>query len=176
MVRLCFTALFAALIAGGTFIAVPLGPIPLVLQNLFVLLSGMILGPLLGSAAVCLYLLAGILGAPVFAGFTGGITRLAGPTGGFLAGYILAALVSGLIAGKPGIVFSQIRIIAAAILGLLAVYIPGLVWLKISTGYDWAKTLITGFVPFLLGDLLKGIAAVLIAPRLRKIAGNHFHG
>ena len=89
---LTLTALFAALIAAGTFISIPLpfSPVPIVLQNLFTVLAGLILGPALGAAAVALYLAAGIIGAPVFAGATGGIVRLIGPTGGFLIGYFLA--------------------------------------------------------------------------------------
>ena len=168
--QICFTALFAALIAGGTFIAIPIGPIPIVLQNLFALLSGLILGPLLGCAAVALYLLAGILGAPVFAGFSGGFTRLLGPTGGYLMGYFFMALVAGLMVGRPGIKVSLGRIIIATVTGLLMVYVPGLLWLKIVTGSSWAKTLMAGFVPFLIGDVGKGVGAVLVTKRLRKTA------
>ena len=171
--KLCFTSLFAALIAGGTFIAIPIGPVPVVLQNFFALLSGLVLGPFLGSAAVALYLFAGLLGAPVFAGFTGGIARFAGPTGGYLLGYLLMALFAGLIAGRPGTKVSIGRIIIAAAAGLLAVYLPGVVWLKIRTNSDWARALMLGFVPFIPGDVFKGIAAVLSAKRLRKTAAEH---
>ena len=173
LLKICFTALFAAFIAGGTFIAIPIGPVPIVLQNLFTLLSGLILGPVLGSAAVALYLLAGILGAPVFAGFTGGIARLAGPTGGFLIGYFLMALIAGLIVGAPKKNVSIAKLIIAVVTGLLVVYVPGLIWLKISTGLDWARTFMVGCIPFLIGDVLKGIVAVLISRRLRKTAANH---
>ena len=176
LLKICFTALFAALIAGGTFIAIPIGVVPVVLQNLFALLSGLILGPFLGSGAVALYLLAGILGAPVFAGFTAGIARVAGPTGGYLVGYVLMALVAGLIAGGPGKRASLGRIIIAVVAGFLAVYVPGVIWLKIQTGYTWGKALMAGFVPFLIGDVCKGIGAVLIAPRLRKTAMEHLWG
>jgi len=78
-VKITLMALFAALIAAGTFIAIPIGPIPIVLQNFFALLSGLVLGPFLGAAAAGLYLLAGILSLPVFAGLSGGIARFAGP-------------------------------------------------------------------------------------------------
>ena len=101
--RITLIALFAALTAAGTFIAIPLpfSPVPVVLQNLFSVLSGLVLGPVMGSLAVALYLLAGALGAPVFAGATGGFTRFLGPTGGYLVGYLLSALIAGLIAGRP---------------------------------------------------------------------------
>ena len=174
--KISLTALFAAFTAAGAFFVIPLGPIPLVLQNLFALLSGLILGPFLGSAAVGIYLLAGIFGFPVFAGGTGGIARFAGPTGGFLAGYLLAALSAGLIAGRPygpgRQQASLLRIIAAVTAGFLIVYIPGVAWLKIRGNLDWARATFAGFVPFIIGDIPKGIVAVLIAKRLRKVAAD----
>ena len=174
LTALSLTALFAALIAAGTFISIPLpfSPVPIVLQNLFALLAGLVLGPVLGAAAAGLYLIAGIIGAPVFAGASGGLARLLGPTGGFLAGYVLAAFIAGLIAGfpSPGKKISLRRIILAAALGLLAVYAPGLLWLKISTGGTWFAVFSGGFIPFIPGDLIKGCAAVVAAPRLRRAA------
>jgi biotin transport system substrate-specific component len=175
LVRIAFTALFAALTAAGAFIAFPLGPVPIVLQNLFALLSGLVLGPVLGGASVGLFLLAGLLNFPVFSG-GGGIARFAGPTGGYLIGYLLAALTAGLITGRPrantGTKVFQVRVIIAVIAGFLVIYIPGLIWLKARMNLDWIKTLMTGFIPFIIGDALKGIAAVLIAPRLRRIAAD----
>jgi biotin transport system substrate-specific component len=166
------SALFAALTAAGTFIAIPLpfSPVPLVLQNLFALLSGLILGPLLGGIALGLYLAAGAIGAPVFAGATGGFVHFFGPTGGFLLGYLLAAVTAGLVAGRPrpdrktplG------RIILGACIGLLVIYVPGLIRLKFVLDADWGKTLAAGFLPFLIGDGIKGVVAVLAAPRLRR--------
>ena len=178
LIRISLVSLFAALTAAGTFVAIPIGPVPIVLQNLFVLLSGLILGPFLGGAATALYLLAGILNFPVFAGGTGGIARFAGPTGGFLIGYLLASISAGLIAGKPRINerIPLPRLIAAVAAGLLVVYIPGVAWLKISRGLDWARAFMAGFIPFIIGDVLKGIAAVLISGRLRKIAADHLNG
>jgi len=167
--------LFAALIAGGTFIAIPVGPVPIVLQNFFALLAGLVLGPLSGGASVALYLLAGILGAPVFAGFTGGITRFAGPTGGFLIGYLCMAVLAGFIAGNSINKTPLIRLILAAAAGLLIVYAPGILWLKHITGLNWAGALAAGFIPFIPGDIIKGIIAVLIAPGLRKTAADHLY-
>jgi biotin transport system substrate-specific component len=178
LVGIVLIALFAALTAAGTFIAIPVGPVPIVLQNLFALLSGLVLGPLLGGAAVGLYLLAGILNLPVFAGGTGGIARLAGPTGGYLVGYILAAVTAGLIAGRPreDVKISMPRLITAVIAGFLVVYIPGVAWLKISRNLEWNLALVVGFVPFAIGDSIKAVAAILIAPRLRRIAADYLSG
>ncbi|MDR2746781.1 MAG: biotin transporter BioY [Treponema sp.] len=176
---LVLAALFGALIAAGTFISIPLpfSPVPVVLQNLFSLLAGLVLGPALGAAAVGLYLLAGIIGAPVFAGASGGIARALGPTGGFLLGYLFSAFTAGLIAGRPrrGTQVPLRRIILAVLAGLLVIYLPGLLRLRFAVG-SWGKALIAGFLPFIPGDAIKGAAAVLIAPRLRRPLGDHFGG
>ncbi|MDR1099721.1 MAG: biotin transporter BioY [Treponema sp.] len=170
-------ALFAALISAGTFIAIPLpfSPVPVVLQNFFALLSGLVLGPALGSAAVGLYLLAGAIGAPVFAGASGGFIRFFGPTGGFLFGYLLAALTAGLIAGRPrpGIKTSLGRIIPAVLAGFLVIYVPGIIRLKFAINKPWDAAFAAGFIPFIAGDIVKAVVAVLAAPRLRRIAGEH---
>ncbi|GHV75623.1 biotin transporter BioY [Spirochaetia bacterium] len=167
------TALFAALTAAGTFIAIPLpiSPVPVVLQNLFAVLAGLCLGPIRGSLAVGLYLLAGALGAPVFAGAAGGFTRFLGPTGGFLIGYLLSALLAGLIAGRPrtGHSAPAWRIILATTVAFLSIYLPGLFRLRQLMNLGWAEAALAGCFPFLIGDTIKGIAAVAIAPRLRRI-------
>ncbi|MDR3343264.1 MAG: biotin transporter BioY [Treponema sp.] len=172
IVHITLIALFAALTAAGTFIAIPLpfSPVPIVLQNLFALLSGLLLGPLLGGAAVGLYLIAGAIGAPVFAGATGGFVRFLGPTGGFLFGYLFAAMVAGCIAGSPRSAYKTPlwRIILGAIGGLLVVYVPGITWLKVMLDKTWQEALVMGCLPFILGDALKGVVAVIIAPRLRR--------
>jgi biotin transport system substrate-specific component len=173
IVRITLTALFAALIAGGTFIAIPLpfSPVPIVLQNLFIVLAGLVLGPVLGAAAAGLYLLAGALGLPVFAGAVGGAAHFAGPTGGFLAGYFFAALAAGLVAGRPKTETRPPRIILAAICGFLVIYVPGIAWLYRLTG-NWAAAFAAGFFPFLIGDALKAVFAVTAASRLRRAAAD----
>jgi biotin transport system substrate-specific component len=167
------TALFAALTAAGAFIAVPLGPSVIVLQNMLALLAGLVLGPVLGGAAVLLYLLAGTIGLPVFAGGAGGFAVLGGPTGGFLIGYFLAAVLGGLIAGAPkaGVRTPIARIIIAAVCGMLIVYLPGLIWMRRVTAMTWPKTFLAGCLPFLPGDAIKAALACLITGRLRRVAG-----
>jgi biotin transport system substrate-specific component len=171
--RITLIALFAALIAAGTFVAIPLpfSPAPVTLQNLFAMLAGLCLGPLLGSLSVALYLAAGALGAPVFAGASGGMVRLLGPTGGYLLGYLAAALVAGLAAGRPRTDKHSPawRLVLAATAGLLVVYVPGLLRLKQLMGLGWVQALVGGFLPFLPGDAAKVVAAALTAPRLRRI-------
>jgi biotin transport system substrate-specific component len=178
ILRITLTALFAALIAAGTFISIPLpfSPVPIVLQNLFAVLSGLVLGPVSGGAAVAVYLAAGAIGAPVFAGASGGFVHLLGPTGGFLYGYFLAAVTAGLIAGRPkaGIKTPVWRIIVAAAAGFLIVYAPGLLQFKAAAGLSWGGTLIAGCLPFLPGDAVKAALAVLVSARFRKLTADMF--
>jgi biotin transport system substrate-specific component len=176
--NLTLTALFAAFTAAGTFISVPLpfSPVPIVLQNLFAMLSGLVLGPVSGSGAVALYLLAGAIGLPVFAGASGGFVHLIGPTGGFLFGYLLSAFTAGLIAGKPcaGKKSPLWRLILASAAGMLIVYVPGVIRLKFALDSGWAGALAAGFFPFLIGDLIKTASAVIIAARLRPLLAERF--
>jgi biotin transport system substrate-specific component len=169
LIRAALTAVFAALISAGAFAAVPLGNIPIVLQNMFALLSGLVLGPVLGGSAVLLFLLAGAVGAPVFAGGKAGFTHFLGPTGGFLYGYFLAAALAGCIAGapRPEKKTPLWLIITAAVLGMAVVYIPGIFQLKTIYKMTLGKALLVGCLPYLPGDAVKTVVAVLAAPRLR---------
>lgn len=169
--KLVLASLFAALTAVGAFIAIPIGPVPIVLQNLFVMLMGLLLGPRWGLAGVAAYLLAGALGLPVFAGGTGGIGRFAGPTGGYLVGYMPAVLVIGGLShwGPP----RKILDAAAVVAGTLVLYLCGVSWLKVVTGMTWTKTLMVGMVPFLPGDAAKMVAAVFLAAALRRVIRPH---
>ena len=164
-----YAALFAALTAVGAYMALPIGPVPVVMQNLFVFLAGLILGGRWGLASVGLYLLAGAVGMPVFAGGTGGVGRFFGPTGGYLIGYIPAVFLIGWIAQKSG--ERPLGDILAMLCGTAALYSCGLVWLKVLTGLPWPKALAVGMLPFLPGDALKIAVAVPIARVLRPIIG-----
>ena len=162
-----YASLLAALIAAGAYLSIPIGPVPIVLQNLFVFLAGLLLGPRWGMASVGVYLLAGALGLPVFAGGVGGIGRFAGPTGGYLVGYVPAVYVIGWITEKwyARVIFD----VAAMILGSMVVYFFGIAWLKMLTGMTLSKTLMVGMVPFIPGDIIKIAAAVPIAKTLRPV-------
>ena len=164
---LVFASLLAALMAAGAFLAIPIGPVPIVLQNMFVFLAGLLLGSRWALASVAVYLLTGALGLPVFAGGLGGIGRIVGPTGGYLIGYLPAVFIIGYISGK-----GTARIgydVLAMICGTAVLYACGVTWLKILTGMTWAKTLTVGMYPFLIGDAIKIAAAALIAKALRPV-------
>jgi len=162
-----YASLMAALTAAGAFLAIPIGPVPIVLQNLFIFLAGLLLGPVWGTASVGVYLLAGILGLPVFAGGVGGIGKFAGPTGGYLLGFLPAVCVIGFISNVSKT--NMVRDLLGMICGSLIIYACGLSWLRILTGMTLGKTLAVGMYPFLPGDALKMAAAVPIAKALRPI-------
>jgi biotin transport system substrate-specific component len=164
---LVFASLMAALMTAGAYISIPVGPVPIVLQNMFVFLAGLLLGSRWGLASVGVYLLAGACGLPVFAGGMGGIGRIFGPTGGYLIGYLPAVFIIGYIFEKAN------RRIAWEVIGMLAgtvvLYACGVTWLKTLTGMTWTQTLAVGMLPFLIGDALKIVAAAAIARALRPI-------
>jgi len=162
-----YASLFAALTAVGAFLAIPIGPVPIVLQNMFVYLAGLMLGGRWGLASVGVYLLAGACGLPVFAGGLGGIGRFIGPTGGYLIGYLPTVFLIGKMSQKdsPRVVTD----VLAMICGTLVLYACGVSWLKIVTGMPPAKALVLGMVPFLIGDALKITAAAAIAKALRPV-------
>ena len=162
-----YTSLFAALTAVGAFIAIPIGPVPIVLQNMFVYLAGLLLGGRWGLASVGVYLLAGACGLPVFAGGLGGVGRLIGPTGGYLIGYLPTVYLIGKIAHRDhSRVFTDVL---AMICGTVVLYACGVTWLKIITGIPLMKALAVGMAPFLIGDAIKIATAAAIARALRPV-------
>jgi biotin transport system substrate-specific component len=163
--NLVLASLMAALTAVGAYIHIPLGPVPIVLQNLFVLLAGLILGPRWGAASIGVYVLVGACGLPVFAGGKGGLATLAGPTGGYLAGFIMGALVVGWIAHRRP--RRMVWDVMAVVLGSLVIYGCGIPWLKLVTGWSWGKALTVGLAPFVFGDAVKATFAVMLSKALR---------
>lgn len=169
-------ALFAALTAVCTFINIPLPftPVPINLATLSVFLAGGLLGPKYGPISIIVYLLVGSIGMPVFSNFQGGIGVLAGPTGGFLIGYALAALVVGLIVRtlipneKEETGNLSLKIIVACAAGMLTYFFTGTAWFMILTGTGIWAALTACVFPFLIGDALKIAAAVFLISRLRK--------
>ncbi len=162
-----YASLMAAMIAAGAYLAIPIGPVPIVLQNLFVFLSGLLLGSRWGFACVAVYILVGACGLPIFSIGRGGIGHILGPTGGYLMGFLPAVYVIGLITEK-----TKQRVIIdviAMVCGGIIIYACGVTWLKIITGMTLTKTLAVGMYPFIPGDALKIAAAVPIAKALRPV-------
>jgi len=160
-------SLMAALTAVGAYIQVPIGPVPIVLSTLFVLLAGLLLGSRWGLASMGLYLLVGAIGMPVFAGGKGGFAHFFGPTGGYLFGYVLASWITGFISERSrGLMILNIF---AILVGSLAIYGLGVPWLKMVTQMSWTKTLMVGMVPFLIGDAVKASVALILARAIRPV-------
>ena len=166
--QMTLISLFAALTAVGAFISIPLYPVPLSLQSLFTLLAAMILGSVMGASSQIIYVLLGVIGLPVFAGFKAGIGILFGPTGGFLFGFIISAYIIGKIVElkKEKNIFYYFL---AGIIGTIIIYIIGITQLSLVTGIGVKKAITVGMLPFLPGDILKIIAASFIARKLKKI-------
>lgn len=167
---------FAVLTAVGARMSVPLPgtPVPFTLQPVAVLLAGLLLGPALGGASQLAYLAAGAAGLPVFAA-GGGLAYLAGPTGGYLMAFPVAAALTGWIAGDPGAcprLRRMLRIGIAAFAGLALIHLGGASWLSLQ---PWlaggsAEVFRLSFEPFLLGDLLKiALVAVLTLGAGRRV-------
>ncbi|PID40865.1 MAG: BioY family transporter [Proteobacteria bacterium] len=163
--RMVYASLMAALTAAGAYIAIPVGPVPIVLQNLFVMLAGLLLGGRWGLISIGVYLLAGAVGLPVFAGGTGGVGKFVGPTGGYLLGFVAAAYLIGVFSerGRGRVVVDILAMTA----GTIVIYAFGVTWLKMVTGMSFSKAVAVGMLPFLIGDALKIAVAIPIARALR---------
>lgn len=168
-------ALFAALTAVCTFINIPLPftPIPINLATLSVFLAGGLLGANFGGLSQIVYVLVGAIGLPVFANFQGGIGVLAGPTGGFLIGYIVGAFVIGLVLDRILKLDDNnrkniFRIVIACIAGMITYFTLGCIWFMILTNTGLIAALVSCVIPFLIGDALKVTAATFLIIRLRK--------
>lgn len=162
-----YACLFAALMVVGTYIRIPVGPVPIVLANFFVLLAGALLGSRWGTASVGIFLFLGLIGLPVFSQ-GGGVAALVGPTGGYLFGYLIAAFLTGLICEHGG--SKPLQDLIGFVAGAVVIYLVGLPWLKLSLHLPWVKSIEVGILPFLVGDTLKVIAGVAIVRVLQATA------
>jgi biotin transport system substrate-specific component len=143
-------------IAALAQIAVPIpgSPVPVTGQTLGALLIGTTYGARLGFITFSTYLLAGIAGAPIFAGSTHGIERVTGATGGYLVGMLLASLFLGYLADRKADQSFKTSF-PALILGDVIIFTFGLIWLRASLDLSWSATIAAGLTPFILGEILK---------------------
>lgn len=153
-------------ILGPLTVMMPISPVPLSLANLAIFISAFVLGHKMASVSCLIYLLVGLAGVPVFSGFTAGIGKLAGPTGGYLIGYLFLAFTCGWFIDK---FWGKLPMyIVGMILGSVVMYLFGTIWLAKVAGYSLYQALWAGVIPFLPGDFLKMAIAVMIGPVLRK--------
>ncbi len=169
---LALCGLFAALTAVCSYITIPLGftPVPMTLGTLGVFLAGGLLGKKYGTISIAVYVLMGAVGIPVFAGFQAGIGVLAGPTGGFIIGYIPAAFIIGCGVDASAAAAGGRKLalcIGAMILGLAACYVLGILWFLILTGTGLWASLVACVFPFIPADGVKILAALILVRRLK---------
>ena len=173
------TALFAALISAACFIQIPLpGGIPILIQDMLAMLSGLILGPLQGAISVLIFLVLGSIGLPVFSGKAGIQVIFGGPTGGFLIGYLLGAVLGGLFLKfvlppvkdfKTKRTYTIVMISISCIIATVVVFIAGIIGFKIVTQSTMTKTLAVVLIPFIPGNLIKIVVMVPLTYNFRKI-------
>jgi biotin transport system substrate-specific component len=170
----------AALITICSWISIPLGPVPFTLQTLGILAVMLTVGGKRGTIAVFVYLALGAVGVPVFAGFKGGIMSFAGPTGGFLIGFVIAALVYWLLEKLflKKLMTTTVRTWIFGMLGFLVfeiiMYIVGVIWFMTvyaaQTGPVGLLTVLGWCViPFIIPDLVKMAVALIIGERASKL-------
>ena len=179
--EMALVSLFTGLTAIGAFISIPVGPVPITLQTLFVLLGGIILGSKLGALSQIVYIILGLVGVPIFAGFSGGLQTILKPSFGFLIGFIFAAYIVGKMTEnnsqfnkdnsneKP--IMSKL-ILKAVIVGTLVIYIYGLPYMYfilnnvMNLGLSVGTVIKMGSLLFLPGDILKIIIATIVGAKL----------
>ena len=152
MVTTAFMAAVTCILAPHS---IPIGPVPISLTNLAIYLSLYLLNWKRGTISYCLYLLIGLAGLPVFSGFSGGIGKLAGPTGGYIIGFIPMAIIA------------WIQLLGM-IIGTAVCYVFGTAWFCMQAGYTVSAALAVCVIPFIPGDLIKMVIALTIGPVIRQ--------
>ncbi|MEY4102123.1 MAG: Biotin transporter BioY [Actinomycetota bacterium] len=168
-----FIAAGTALTAAAAQISIPMWPVPITGQTFAVLLVGTSLGAMRGALSMVLYIALGAFGLPIFTAGKSGLAYIAGPTGGYLIGFVLAAIVVGWLAQRQW----DRKVVGAFVsflVGSIVIYAVGLPWLSVALGQlgrpnDVAATLQAGLYPFIPGDILKAAAAGALLPLTWKL-------
>jgi len=179
--RYVFAAVFAAMIAVSNFfqIPTPIG-VPIVLKNMFVVLSGTVLGNFYGGIAALILIAAGLIGIPVFV-IPGGIGVFNTPLGGYILGYFAASLSAGMVCGLPKINEKKIRIALlirlciASFLGFSLILVCGSLYMMFLKSMTLKAAFLAGTVPFIIGDLIKLAISIPLALALRPIAARYIN-
>jgi biotin transport system substrate-specific component len=173
--QLTVTAVFTALIIVGAFIKIPFPVVPITLQTLFVLMAGMLIGSRYSAVSVGLYLFLGLVGLPVFTK-GGGPGYVFQPTFGFLIGFLIAAIVIGMVVKKTD-AKSIFSLWSIGLLGIFIIYLVGMIYLYLILNY-YVKSPVAFWSLFsvnimmtIVGDLFKCLVAAILTVRLRKILG-----
>ena len=165
--KMAIIALMTAVLCILAPISIPLfiSPVPISLGVLAIYLTAYVLSPLDATISVIIFILLGTFGLPVFSGYSGGLSKLVGPTGGYIIGFLFTVYISSLfIHMKKGIIFDVIGMIT----GLVLCYILGTIWFSYQQGKGFIASLLLCVVPFLIGDAIKIIVAVILGTQLNK--------
>ena len=151
-------------VLGPLSIPLPFSPVPISLTNFAIFLAIFVLGMKNGTISFIIYLLLGAVGVPVFSSFRGGLQVLAGPTGGYLIGFIFLALIMGFALDH----FDRklVPTIIGMIIGMAVCYAFGTVWLAKLLSLSFKEGLMMGVIPYLAGDAAKIIIAAIVGPKL----------
>ena len=151
-------------VLGPLSIPLPFSPVPISLTNFAIFLAIFVLGMKNGTISFIIYLLLGAVGVPVFSSFRGGLQVLAGPTGGYLIGFIFLALIMGFALEH----FDRklVPTIIGMIIGMAVCYAFGTVWLAKLLSLSFKEGLMVGVIPYLPGDAAKIIIAAIVGPKL----------
>ncbi|MEN6374740.1 MAG: biotin transporter BioY [Smithella sp.] len=163
---MAYASMFGALTAVGAYIMIPLPLVPITLQTLFVILAGALLGGYLGALSQVVYILLGVIGLPVFSGGKAGFGVLIGPTGGYLIGFVIGALIIGKLTSlrrDPGIVW----LMGSMVAGMVIVYTLGIIQLMFVAKLSFIKAVSVGLLPPLPGEIIKIVVAALICRKIR---------
>lgn len=164
--EMALIALMAAVTCIMGPLSIPIGIVPISLTNLAVYLAIYVLGWKRGTMSYIVYLLIGLVGVPVFSGFSGGVGKLFGPTGGYLIGFIFMALICGWAIDR----FSckLIPSFIGMVLGTIVCYAFGTAWLAYQASMSFYAALAAGVLPFIPGDLAKMVIAAVVGPQIRR--------
>ncbi len=169
---LVLCAMCAAITCILAPISVPIGPVPISLCTFAVMLAGVLLGPKFGFISQLIYVLLGAVGVPVFAGYSAGVSCIAGMTGGYIVAYPILALITGALywaVGKKKAGWLRILwMFLAMIIGTVVLYAIGTVWFCIVSGTGVAAAMGMCVIPFLPGDFLKMVVVALVSLPVEK--------
>ena len=165
--KMAIIALMTAVLCILAPISIPIfiSPVPISLGVLAIYLTAYVLSPLDATISVIIFILLGTFGLPVFSGYSGGLSKLVGPTGGYIIGFLFTVYISSLfIHMKKGIIYDVIGMIT----GLALCYILGTIWFSYQQGKGFIASLLLCVVPFLIGDAIKIIVAVILGTQINK--------
>ena len=169
--NLTLTALVAAILCVMGPLVIPIGMIPMSLTNMVIYLA-IILDKKRATISVVIYLLIGFVGLPVFAGFTGGVGKLLGPTGGYLIGYLVLSWIAGKVSEALNRVQRteklKMKQMLALGVGTLGLYLVGTLWLMVQSNLTLVSALSVGVLPFVVFDIMKIVAAVALGNSIKK--------